>query len=229
MNFIAVLATDKGNKNSINEDSAFVRTGFCRCGNICIAAVCDGVGGMEAGEHASSHMVLSIMEWFDNNKKYISSLKMAVCAVKNIIVTEGRKIYEEGVMHDMKSGTTVSVLIICNGRYGIVHVGDSRIYKITPHASCLTKDHVLKGGVLTQCAGMENIHPQIRYGLSMRGSIFLICSDGFRHKNTIRNITSYYKKVKGFSGHYEYIRLLMERCRSLGETDDVTAVVVRCV
>ena len=56
------ICTDRGNIKKINQDSALYKEAETENGTIMLAAVCDGMGGLQNGEVASGEMM-----WRDDN------------------------------------------------------------------------------------------------------------------------------------------------------------------
>lgn len=232
MNFIVSALTDKGEHNEINQDSVVVRSAMTKCGHMCMAVICDGLGGLSRGEVASANVALKLGNCFMENASLIKSVKMAVNIIKKRMIEAGEELLSYGAAQGFAAGTTATVLLLSGNRYGFVHVGDTRIYKIGCSTSIITKDHCINERVLTQCVGgSEKIIPQTGFGRMGKGSLFLLCSDGFRHFNSEKIISSYYKKnhTKNRSNIDMHTKLLIKRCRYLGEIDNITAVVIKMV
>ncbi|MEG2814087.1 MAG: serine/threonine-protein phosphatase, partial [Oscillospiraceae bacterium] len=105
-------------------------------------------------------------------------------------------------------GTTVVVMLITQTNYYILNVGDSRAYEISDKLYKLTADQtvvakeILQGkltveqakvdprrNVLLQCVGASNIvNPDVLVGKTKLDSIYMLCSDGFRHEITPQEI-----------------------------------------
>ena len=65
--------TDVGVVKKINQDSLLIEIAETDIGQILLAAVCDGMGGLSQGEIASATMTRAIGEWFEN------SLAASIC------------------------------------------------------------------------------------------------------------------------------------------------------
>lgn len=232
MNFIVSAVTDKGKENMKNQDSVIVRSAMTGCGHMCIAVICDGLGGLSQGEVASAYVAGRICGWFMEGAGVIKNVKMAVKSIRAELLKANEELIEYGRRHGYAVGTTATVLVLAKSRYGFVHIGDTRIYKMRHGCKALTKDHCINERVLTQCVGgSDRILPQTGFGHVWRKTIFLLCSDGFRHKNDEKIFSSYYKQ-RGNKTEEElrmHTELLVERCRYLGERDNVTAVVIKVV
>ena len=66
MRFIGTAVTDVGNVKKVNQDSLTLKTAHSRWGDVCIAVICDGLGGLAQGEVASGNVVLAFDKWFNN-------------------------------------------------------------------------------------------------------------------------------------------------------------------
>jgi protein phosphatase len=101
-------------------------------------AVCDGMGGHNAGEVASRVAVETILKKYkdlltdDKDKliKFVKELNDYICS------------YSEKNVDCSNMGTTFSGLAISNDKIHLLHVGDSRIYKFdSGRIQQLSKDH----------------------------------------------------------------------------------------
>jgi protein phosphatase len=161
--------------------------------------VADGMGGHAAGEVASEMAVetlareLQVMpdEQDDSRQARIAAaLKLANRTIHERTVQETEK-------HGM--GTTVSAMILKDGRYFIGQVGDSRVYLLREgELRQLTKDHsyvqeqvdagVLTpeqaryhpySNVITRCVGAgSEVQPDTLVGDVKAGDVFLLATDG---------------------------------------------------
>lgn len=230
MNYKVIALTDKGEDNNCNQDSVVVRSAMTKIGHMCMAVICDGLGGLVNGEVASTHTVMRFAEWFMESAEEFSDMKNIVYRAKVLL----EKIHEElkayGKDNGFAMGTTCSVLFICKKGYGYLHVGDTRIYRMLLRTKIITKDHCMGDNVLLQCVGgSDKIAVQTGYGDYIPGIRFVMCSDGFRRKNNISIISSYYK-VKNMKSEEEMeknTRMLIQRGRYLGEKDNMTAIIIK--
>jgi serine/threonine protein phosphatase PrpC len=143
-------------------------------------------------------------------------------------------------------GSTLTALSICNEKYYIVHVGDSRAYLLREGAlEQLTRDHSLvwqlyENGVLKKeelsSHPQKNLitrsigpHPQVEVdieeGEACEGDTYLLCSDGLTDMvpdEQIRKILSEIDKSPMQIGE-----ALVEAANNQGGVDNITVVVVR--
>ncbi|MDO5409487.1 MAG: PASTA domain-containing protein [Lachnospiraceae bacterium] len=159
-----------------------------------VFAVCDGMGGEDAGEVAAFLAVEEMKRYSRENfyrqwKKYIHSANNAICAYQD--------------EHDFQMGTTFAGLILHHNCMQAVNVGDSRIYRIRDGQMMqLSKDHtefqlMVDAGImkqedfskttahnhLTQSLGIDEKDMKLEPFHSRPEEIqdqdmFLLCSDG---------------------------------------------------
>ena len=75
MNYLFALHTDVGIKKKTNQDSLCVKEASTPNGNILMALVCDGMGGLEKGEVASATIIKAFSKWFQEELPYDLSKK----------------------------------------------------------------------------------------------------------------------------------------------------------
>lgn len=133
MEYEIAYQTKKGDK-PINEDKIFILQEENRC--ICLLA--DGLGGLGAGEVASSFVVSYITDALRKLEH------LEVEAIKKIIVDahEALMIEKENNTYGSKMCTTLVLLAIEEKHAFYAHVGDSRLYIFKDgKASRMTSDH----------------------------------------------------------------------------------------
>ena len=64
MRYMATAVTDAGIVKKINQDSLTVKIAQTSAGQVCMAVVCDGLGGLSLGEVASGNVILAFDKWF---------------------------------------------------------------------------------------------------------------------------------------------------------------------
>ncbi len=251
MEVVSSYYTNVGNVKTRNQDSLSVKVVNSPNGRIVFAVVCDGMGGLDQGELASKEVVLAFEQWFYGdfakmvaNKSVIEQLIFADWEKKIDLLN--RKLMEYGSFSGTQIGTTLTMLLVYQGRYYICHVGDSRIYKITKELTIMTQDHTVVGhelrmgmitpeqaecdprkNMLVQCVGASAVtEPQMVTGAIAEDTTFILCSDGFVHKLSQDEIyekcrPELLKSKEDVTNACESLsRLAMER----GERDNVTAI-----
>ena len=126
------------------------------------------------------------------------------------------------------------MFISAGKEYAIIHVGDSRVYEAAPGRKLrrLTTDQSINDVMLLQAVGTtDNLKPEIIKGKVNKNSIIILCTDGFRHKNSDADLN------RGFlSGRLinrndmeRVLRVYTDRARKLGENDDISVIAVKIV
>lgn len=146
------------------------------------AVVADGVGGARGGRQAAETSVRAFLDGYYSLPETLGPERMAMralSAANRWIHGLGRRDAELAHM-----ACTFSALILRGRQAHVVHLGDSRVYRLRgDHLERLTEDHTLKGPdvshVLYRAVGLEE-EPRIDYGAHTLESHdrFLLCSDG---------------------------------------------------
>ena len=173
----------KGGSSVLNQDSLFLlrlRTG---AGEMAFGAVCDGIGGWEAGEKASGYLTEQLMECV--YRSLVPALaknkwKIASNAAYRTLYSAREALCAYGLSKHFSLGTTVCFACLFRGRFLALHCGDSRLYKIGILGTKSLFPDDLKEGRLTACIGsVRGPMPKLRLGRLLPGEGLLLCSDGF--------------------------------------------------
>jgi serine/threonine protein phosphatase PrpC len=141
MSFKVDAYSDIGTKKSVNQDALLVKQAKVpEVGNICLAVLCDGMGGLSCGEVASSTFIDRMDSWFKEElPKLIETGNTAVLTntqfdkIKNswtsLTTDMNEKLKNYGASKGIRLGTTVVAIMIIENEYMVMNVGDSRAYK----------------------------------------------------------------------------------------------------
>jgi protein phosphatase len=136
LRFTVHAATDKGRVREGNEDSHYAGS--------TMFAVADGMGGHVAGEVASQRALEPVEEL---NGNQFADPEDAQAALVDAIAQANRSVIADAAANPNLSGmgTTLTAVMLRNGRLHLAHVGDSRAYLLRPGEaiSQLTTDHTL--------------------------------------------------------------------------------------
>ena len=123
--------TDIGKVRVSNEDQAIALTNAS--GNV-LLVVCDGMGGQNKGDLASSLALHTIVTSFKSRKGFLNAY-FAKLWVSRAIREANRSIYEQSQSNPnyRGMGTTVTLLLIIKDIAILGHVGDSRCYFLKNH------------------------------------------------------------------------------------------------
>lgn len=254
MNFIISASTDAGLVKNVNQDSFTLKKANTSVGETVFAVMCDGMGGFSNGEIASATLVKRFSDWFiDDFSKYdwknFSELQIK-SEWNRILESTNSSIGTYGEINNIKLGTTVTAVLFIDGKFYCVNVGDSRAYLFKNNSVCqLTKDHTLvqreidlghisydealihpQRNVLIQCIGCcKNLNPDYYFGDYELQDVFLLCSDGFRHEISEKEISEHINMCNTSSELKEKIEFLINQNKDRGETDNITAIVIKVV
>lgn len=127
------MATHRGTIKKSNEDSHFYTIYKSDNGTeIALFIVADGMGGYEAGDVASEMAIEVVKDWWEKRISKVIRKKDVITQclreIKKVIDQINDEIIRISDHRSIKMGTTISILFLYQGEYGIIHIGDSRIY-----------------------------------------------------------------------------------------------------
>lgn len=252
MRFMATADTDIGISKRTNQDSVLIKHASTDGGEVLMAIVCDGMGGLAKGELASATVIRAFAEWFDEELPFeLENSDMQVIGAKwSLLLKElNAKILEYSKnMRGDGMGTTFSGILLVNNQYVIVHVGDTRVYKIGQGITQLTTDQTfvareISRGTLTleqaktdkrrnmllQCVGASKVvEPQIICGRAEKGA-YMICSDGFRHEVSEEEMYESLNPINLMNrdAMHNNVKYLIEQAKSREEKDNISVVLIK--
>ncbi len=228
-------ASDIGISREVNQDAIIFQKLEQRAGCFAVGAVCDGVGGMQSGEAASALVIDGVEQWFEKICEWIDIAKVD-CDVLFAHLKDAAEQWNQSVVdycksRQIRSGTTMSLIMAIRDRFYILHVGDSRIYRYNTCLERLTLDDT----VIKQVDGKERAYLANYMGRSdslsfttvcgrmRKGDLFLYCSDGFYHKLEEADMMRY---QDGYKKNQPLDRICKEAVRTMeqrAETDNISA------
>ena len=235
--------TDPGCVRQQNQD-AFHMEQLDRNTLLCI--VCDGMGGAKSGNIASSLAVDVFVQevkrtWTSSmNQEKINQMLHSAVKLANFTVFDQAQQFEE--FDGM--GTTLVAVLLKNRHATVVHVGDSRAYRVNSEGIWqMTRDHSLvqmmvERGELTQemartypgknfitrAIGTEPIVICDISNLELsRGEFLLLCSDGL--SNVLDDQEILFEVVHGMNRE-DCCQRLLEIAKNRGAPDNVTSVLI---
>lgn len=253
MNFMTATYTDVGIKKKTNQDSMLVMQASTKAGNVLLASLCDGMGGLSKGEVASATMIKMIAEWFTEQFPLLLERgferKDLWDQWADLINHASDRIADYGAMNHVNLGTTAVALLIVGNSYYILNIGDSRVYLITDQCNQMTKDQTYvqremdagrmtpeqalndpQRNVLLQCIGASRtVTPDFSYGETAPGQVFMLCCDGFRH--VISNQEFYQAFNAGGLGSKAVMEQRLKEITQLNisrnEDDNISAILIK--
>ena len=251
MHFMATADTDIGISKNTNQDCALIKHAAYDDDEVLMAIICDGMGGLSKGELASATVIRAFSKWFDESLPYeLNDVNMDVIGGKWSLILKDLnvKIAEYGKSIDESLGTTFSGILFAGGQYVIVHVGDSRVYRIGSSMRQLTTDQTfvareISRGTLTleqaktdkrrnlllQCVGAsEIVEPQVLYGKTEKGA-YMLCSDGFRHEITEKEMYELLNPINLMNKQamHNNTKYLIEQVKARKEKDNISAILIK--
>ncbi|MEO7979437.1 MAG: Stp1/IreP family PP2C-type Ser/Thr phosphatase [Sporichthyaceae bacterium] len=228
--------SDVGLLREINEDSGYAGPR--------LLVIADGVGGHAAGEVAST-VAVGVLSGLDEDSPGGDLLE----ALSGAIHTANNHLRDmvSGDPELAGMGTTVTAMLRAGGRFGLVHIGDSRGYLLRDGTlQQITKDHTFVQSLLDEgriTAEEADHHPQrnvitnaldgredIELDLSVRetrpGDRYLLCSDGLSgvvSEDTIRDT------LAAEASTDVAVERLVELALKGGGPDNITAIVADVV
>ena len=219
-----------------NEDSAFVSPQ--------LIAVADGMGGHAAGEVASRiavqvlHRLTPTLTATDIDEDSVSDLLMhSLHSIDEEIAAVAEEEIEKRGM-----GTTLTALLFRDNHIALLHVGDSRCYRLRGSAlEQLSNDHtviqeLLDQGAISEAEAAEHpqrsmltqalrgdgdVTPVLQVYEVKKGDRFLLCSDGLSGVLTEKEIKIGLKK----SDKDEAVKFLVDATYVNGAPDNVTVLI----
>lgn len=239
-NYIIANCTDTGKTRRVNEDSLVTFDSP----NGRVVAVCDGMGGQNAGDVASQLAVAVIQDILSDN-----TFATPEEAITSSVIAANQAILRKASMNEdmLGMGATCVMLIVKDGKVYYGSIGDSRIYYIANGMiRQITKDqsyvqtlvdagqitlaeaeHHQDKNQITNALGVEGMTPPVIGQMPITpepNSTFLLCSDGLSgmiNNNTILNTVSRYDLSLN-----ERARMLVEQANEAGGLDNITVQLV---
>jgi PPM family protein phosphatase len=251
------LSTHVGTIKTINEDQSMIKTGQLDEFPYLLGAVSDGMGGMDAGDLASQTAIYYLQEWI--NYRIDLLLRVESPDVKILEELEEVFFHINAQLLNIKKkegkdlGTTLSLLFLYKGLALVMHVGDSRIYRLEKKKDqlhTLTEDHSWVGAqvrngllseeqarthpkrnVLLQCLGIKEFLQPFSNRVKFQGEdLFLLCSDGFYSlfsHDEIRD--SIIQARRNFPSLQQASDFLVNEALKNGAKDNVSVLIVQPV
>lgn len=251
MQFTVTADTDIGTGREKNQDSVLIKHGRYPGGEIVMAIVCDGMGGLSKGELASATVIREFARWYDEELPHeLVNLDMRVIGGKWELMLRNLngRILEHGKKKKITMGTTFTGILLAGKQSVIVHVGDTRIYHIGKRLRQLTSDQTVvarevRRGALTQeqarkdkrrnmllqCIGASDVlEPEIVVSGIEKGT-YVLCTDGFWHEvagQEMQELLNDGNLVNDEAMHVN-ARYLIELVKQRKEKDNISIILIK--
>jgi serine/threonine protein phosphatase PrpC len=229
------VRTDPGLVRETNQDSVYAGPR--------LLAVADGMGGMAAGDLASSVVITKLSE-LDQDVPNVTMIDAL-----DETVTRANHELQVGVDANPElrgMGTTLTALLFSGRAIAMVHIGDSRAYLLRDgRIRQVTKDHtyvqmlVDQGAItaeeashhphrslVTQVLQGQPIEPNFSVREAIRGDRYLLCSDGLSNVVSMETIA---EVLREYRDPDECAERLIDLALRAGGPDNITAIVADLV
>lgn len=238
--FDAIAESHPGRVRDHNEDNFLISP------RLAMYAVCDGMGGHQAGELASQIAVETIPRAFVASQS--TGLDSPEKMLTDALYSAHKAIHASAEADSARLGMGTTAVIIWAPPPGdilwVAHVGDSRAYLFRAgHLQHLTEDHtwfnqVQRAGVLpanpedwpnrhvlSQALGASSlIAPEVSQLTLQSGDLLLLCSDGLTDMLDDAEIARQLGAPRSLP---EICQTLVAEANRRGGKDNITAIVVR--
>lgn len=209
-----------------------------------LGVVCDGIGGGNAGDVASSMAIAHMKDSFlhmkhcDNDFEVKRWLQKTIQEANDLVFTQStRKIEQKGM------GTTLVGVLKCGDTTYIFNVGDSRTYGLyDDDFLCLTEDHSYVADLLKRGEVSEEeaaVHPNRNVLINAIGiwnniridinkikndyKVLLICSDGL-HGYVREKIIQ--QELESEHSVEDKVNALIDKALQAGGYDNVSVIII---
>lgn len=219
----AAAASEVGSVRQNNEDAAY--------SGRWLYAVADGLGGHAAGEVASAAVIESLSV-HDTEVAPAGLLEVLGRAVAEANHEVARRVFEDPSRLGM--GTTLTALLCSGDQAGLVHIGDSRAFRLRDgQLRQITEDHVM-GKLVSNAGALAPVltryldgRPDRSPDLSRRelrpGDRYLLCSDGLSPVVTAAAIR---EVLAAAAGAGEAVHGLVALAGEAGAPDNISVIVI---
>jgi serine/threonine protein phosphatase PrpC len=252
MDFYVAGSTDIGIKRKVNQDTLFLQQLSTETGNMAVAVLCDGMGGLRYGEFASASIASAFSAWVGDTLPVLACKPLEDDEIRaqwtTLISDQNQRIRSYGQRENCAIGSTVTALLLTERRYFLLNIGDSRAYEIGEEVKQLTLDHTVIANevrlgnmtpeqaeaspmksVLTKCVGVaESVEPDFFFGKTGKNVVYMLCSDGFRHRITTEEMRGYLQphtksEIQNMKRQEE---ALIELNKQRGESDNISVITI---
>ncbi|MBC5716764.1 serine/threonine-protein phosphatase [Colidextribacter sp. 210702-DFI.3.9] len=210
------------NGRAVNMDSLLLKSRTVAGTEVCLAAVCDGVGSLADGALSAQWAVQMLYNWLEN----LEDAEELGARLRDYVQTMNLAIRTKAQKQQAETACTLSCLLLWRQWYCLAHVGDSRIYLWEQGAlRQLTQDQARRGR-LTQAMGhREHVTVFFQQGEQRGEQRFLLCSDGLYKRMEPETLGACMARLNRRSLQ-KALRQLTEHVISQGERDNISAALL---
>jgi len=239
------LASDPGQMRPLNEDAIGARP------DLGLFVLCDGLGGYNAGEIASTMAVSSLLSTLadDYEQATAAGLAFDVRTVLTARLAEmGNRIAGAAANSTAFEGmaTTIVVAWVLSDRLWVAHAGDSRLYRFREGVlEGLTRDHsfsqeLLDAGMVTEeearvlpaknlvtraLGAGPDVEPEVNEYPLRVGDVLMLCSDGLTEMiDDVQIAGAIFASVPDVQ---RAAQRLIDLANAAGGRDNISVIVIR--
>lgn len=202
--------------------------------------VCDGMGGHAAGQIASELAAKTFLDiYYRSSHRYLpDAATVAVTEANRYVVDVARTIPDRKGM-----GTTLTALIVCQDKGLVVHIGDSRCYRLSAGefgqvtrdhtwveeqvaTNTMTREEALRSPLAHMITNAVGAYDHVVADLTpldlKEGDRFLLCSDGLTNHVEDDEIGEHLREYGLSDACWRLVNMALER----GGSDNCTALAV---
>ena len=219
------------NGNESNEDSLLLLSADSYYGNVTLACICDGLGGMGSGEIASGYVAEELSVWFYKELPQVlihgRGRKTIYNAIYKKLYMIHNRLKEYSGHIDTTPCTTCTVLFFY-GRYcHLFQIGDSSAFFFNNRLKKLTIDNNISRNQLSSCIGIGAFAVSLYKCLPRRRGYYLLCSDGI---GEYMDETRVLNMLRGDDDSFpkdNMLRTIAKHCAGNGSKDNMSCILLK--
>ncbi len=236
--------TEKGEVRAENQD--FFALELVPGRDVALCVVCDGMGGANAGNVASSVAGEGFMDYMKNALIQATDIAELSGLIRRATSYSNSMVYEVAKTNKdfFGMGTTLVGVLVVGDYASVINVGDSRAYRLTSDGIYqVTKDHSLvedmidRGEIkredasrhpdknlITRALGVEfSVLCDLFELKFVKGEYLLLCTDGLTNFVSDDEIFEIFSSAEDKS---DCCKALIDKALSAGTSDNVTVVLL---
>lgn len=233
MSYVSGYISDVGTVKKLNQDLTGCYRKDTGCGEMIMAFVCDGKGGVSRGDVAAHTVGREFIRWLEEVPDDIVEYPESIESDWEEIIEElNDRIWGYGQQRQIKLGTALTVILLLpDGSYYAANVGHSRLYLFDQNRlqRLMENSEIDEYGFPVPRIGNRSfVTPCFTNGRVQKGEGVLLCTDGFFQRFPEQEMV---EALKGQPKTEEEIAGLLssmvEKIKQCGERDNISAVLVK--
>lgn len=233
MSYVSGYISDVGTVKKLNQDLTGCYRKNTGCGEMIMAFVCDGKGGVSRGDVAAHTIGREFIRWLEEVPDDIVDYPESIVSDWEEMIGElNERIWGYGQQRQIKLGATLTVvLLLPNGSYYAANVGHSRFYLFDQSGlqRLMENSEIDEYGFPVPRIGNRSfVSPCFINGRLQKGEGVLLCTDGFFQRFPEQEMVEKLKEqLKTEEKITELLRSMVEKVKLCGERDNISAVFVK--